>query len=385
MNFDLDPHLKELSVATSSFAAARLRRRETEHGSPVDTLISRDVFRACGEQGVLGVCVPEAYGGAGQGALAGAIVMEALAYGAEDTGLAFSVAAHIFACVMPVLKFGNEEQRKRWLPGLVSGEAVAAHAITEPEAGSDALHLKTRAERRGDDYVLNGAKCFTTNAPIADVFVVHAATNPKGGFFGLSAFHVDRDTPGLSVGKPYEKHGLKSSPTSDVYFEDCVVPASRRLGGEGAGAALFTYSMNWERTCLFAAYVGAMQRQLEATITYAKDRRQFGRSIGAFQAVSHKIVDMKLRLEAARLLLYRAAWGLEKNPSDVVAPGLAKLAVSQAAIDSALDAIQIHGGTGAMTGPIERALRDAVPSRIFSGTNEIQKNNIARALGLEAK
>lgn len=382
MDFELDSHLRELEGATRAFAAARLRRGDTEHSAGGDTLVSRETFLACGGQGILGVTTPERYGGAGLGALAGAVVMEALAYGSENTGLAFSVAAHVYACMMPIAKFGNEEQREKLLPRLASGESVAAHAITEPESGSDALHLKTRAERRGDEYVLDGAKCFTTNAPIADVFVVHAATHPKGGFLGISAFLVPRDTPGLRVGKPYDKLGLRSSPTSDVYLERCVVPSSLRLGGEGAGAALFTYSMNWERTCLFAAYLGQMQRQMETALEYARARRQFGRSIGSFQAVSHRIVDMKLRLESARLLLHRAAWGLDRDPTDQVAPGLAKLAVSQAAIDSALDAIQIHGGTGVMTGAIERALRDAIPSRIFSGTNEIQKNNIARALGL---
>jgi alkylation response protein AidB-like acyl-CoA dehydrogenase len=198
----------------------------------------------------------------------------------------------------------------------------------------------------------------------------------------LSAFLVERRTPGVGVGKPYDKIGLCGSPTADVYFDDCAVPASRLLGPEGGGAALFAHSMNWERTCLFAIYLGAMERQLAATIGQATARSQFGSPIARFQSVGHRIVDMKLRLESARLLVYRAAWGLEHQPEDTIAPALAKIAVSEAAVQSGLDAIQIHGGSGVVSGEIERMLRDALPARIFSGTNEIQRNNVARALGL---
>jgi alkylation response protein AidB-like acyl-CoA dehydrogenase len=375
MNFALDPDTLEMKKTAEAFARAHLR---TGGEGP----FSRERWALCGRQGLLGVTVPAEHGGAGQGAVTAAAVVEALGRGADDLGFVFSIAAHVFAGAMPIVKFGSDEQRARYLPALCAGERIAAHAITEPNAGSDAMSLETRAERRGDGYVLHGTKCFTTNAPVADVFLVHAATRPGGGYFGISAFLVDRETPGLRVGAPYDKVGLRGSPTADVYLDECFVPAAARLGGEGAGASVFAHSMNWERTCLFALYVGAMDRQLEATIAQASQREQFGGPIGRFQAISHRVVDMKLRLEAARLLLYRAAWGLDHDPSDTIAPALAKLAVSEAAVQNSLDALQIGGGAAMMSGEIERLLRDAVPSRVFSGTNEIQRNNVARALGL---
>ncbi|MFD9885632.1 L-prolyl-[peptidyl-carrier protein] dehydrogenase [Streptomyces alboflavus] len=358
---------RELGDVPDPFAPAEFRRR----------------WLLAGRQGLVGSVVPTAYGGSGLDPVTAAAVLEALGHGSPDTGFAFSVAAHLFAAVMPIVEFGTEGQKQRWLPALCSGERIAAHAITEPEAGSDTLALRTRAVREGDHYVLDGAKAFTTNAPVADVFVVQAATAPGGGFFGLTAFVVEADTPGLTVGPPYDKVGLRGSPTADVRLDGCVVPASRVLGAEGAGASVFAGSMKWERTCLFAAYLGAMRRVLDSTVAHVKEREQFGVPIGGFQAVSHRVVDMTLALESARLLLREAARGLARGSEDEVAPALAKLAVSEAAVRIGLDAIQLQGALGVLSGgDAETLLRDALPARIFSGTNEIQKNNIARALGL---
>ncbi|MFI6053198.1 L-prolyl-[peptidyl-carrier protein] dehydrogenase [Streptomyces violascens] len=380
MNFDLDADTEEMRAAITAFARVKLPCPDA-----FDPAEFRERWLSAGRQGVVGTAVPEAYGGLGLGAVTAAALMEALGHGSEDTGFAFSVAAHLFACLRPVVEFGTEEQKRRWLPRLSSGEWIAAHGITEPEAGSDALALRTSAERRSDHYVLNGGKAFTTNAPVADVFVVQAVTDPSAGFFGLTSFLVEAGTPGLRVGRPYDKVGLRGSPTADVYLEDCAVPADQVLGAEGGGAAVFSASMAWERTCLFAAYLGAMRRVLDSTVEFAGRREQFGMPIGGFQAVSHRIVDMTLRLESARLLLYRAAWGLDRGERDEVAPGLAKLAVSEAAVQLGLDAMQIRGALGVLSGEAETLLRDALPARIFSGTNDIQKNNIARALGLGPK
>ena len=377
MNFEPTAQMKELREVVTRFA------RSLNGSNPeVEPAFTRERWRACGEQGLLGLCVPAQYGGAGLDALTAAYVLETLGRECDDLGLAFSISAHQFACVMPILHFGTEAQKERWLPKLCSGEWIAAHAITEPEGGSDTLHPKTKAERKGDHYVLNGNKCFSTNAPVADLFLVHAATLPGGGFLGLTAFAVENGTPGLRVGQPYSKIGLRGSPTADVYLEDCLVPEAQRIGKEGSGASLFTDSMNWERTLLFAAFLGAMDRQVERTVEYAKERRQFDTPIGTFQAVSHKIVDMRMRVESARLMLYRAAWSIERDGLDTIAPAMAKIAVSEGCVQIGLDAIQMHGGLGVLTGPIERLLRDALPSRIFSGTSEIQRNNIARAMGL---
>lgn len=380
--FGFEGECEEMCATVLAFARRELTARGGAAHPAFDAGDFRRRWRLAGAQGLVGGTVPVDYGGSGLDAVTASAVMEALGRGTEDTGFAFSVAAHLFASLMPITEFGTEEQKRAWLPALCSGERIAAHGITEPEAGSDALRLRTRAERKGDTYVLNGAKCFTTNAPVADVFLVQAATEPGGGFFGLTAFLVEAGTPGLRVGAPYDKLGLRGSPTADVHFDGCEVPASQVLGAEGAGAAVFSASMKWERVCLFAVYLGAMRRVLDSTTRYAGEREQFGSPIGGFQAVGHRIVDMTLRLEGARSLLYRAARELARGSEDEIAPALAKLAVSEAAVQFGLDAVQIRGGLGMVAGEAEAFLRDALPSRVFSGTNDIQRNNIARALGL---
>jgi L-prolyl-PCP dehydrogenase len=377
MEFEWASEEAQLYERALSFARANLGPSD----APRSTL--RESWSRCGQFGFLGLSVPVAHGGLGLGALGTAHLLEALGRGCEDMGLVFSVCAHLLACVMPVVEAGSEAQHDRFLRKLVNGDWVGANAITEAEAGSDAFSLKTRAVRDGSDYVLDGVKSFVTNGPDADVFVVYASTQPAHGFMGISAFIVERGRPGLVVGKPFQKIGLHSAPMSPLYLEACRVPADCRLGAEGSGASTFKASMAWERACLFAGYVGSMQRQLEQTVQFAKSRRQFGRSIGKQQAISHRIVGMSARLEAARLLVYRACWLKDRGEDASGAIALAKLAVSEAAVQSSLDAIQIHGGLGVtVEGGIERALRDAVPSTLFSGTSEIQREIIAKDLGL---
>jgi len=345
--------------------------------------LPRALWRRCGEFGFLGLSVPERYGGLGMDALTTARLMEALGRGCEDTGLVFSVGAHLFACVMPLLEGGSDGQKDRYLPRLCTGEWVGANAITEAEAGSDVFALKTRATRDGDGYVLDGLKSYVTNGPDADVFVVYAVTDASHGYMGLSAFLVEKGTPGLRVGRPFEKMGLSTSPIAPLYLEGCRVPASARLGAEGQGAPLFKRSMQWERACLFGAYVGVMERVLEGTVDFARRRKQFKRAIGKNQAVSHRLADMKQRLDSARLLLYRACWLMDRGQEAELEVSLAKLAISEAAVQCGLDAIQIHGGMGYVTETgIERVLRDAIPSTLFSGTSEIQRDIIANHLGL---
>ena len=383
MDFDLTEQQSALYRSTLDFAKKKL------NGSASGEIgvkgFSLDKWKRCADQGMMSMIVPEAYGGLGLGALDSAFIMEALACGCRDTGTIFSVAAHIYACIVPVLKFGSDELKERYLPGLASGETMGTHSITEPEAGSNALEMKARAVRDGDDYVLNGSKSFASNAPFADLFIIHAMTHPDAGFMGLSAFVVEKGNPGLSVSTPYKKIGLESAPLGDVFLDNCRIPASNRIGMEGHGGMVFTHSMNWERACLFALYVGSMQRQLEESVAYAKSRKQFQVPIRSFQGVNHKIVDMKVRLEASRLLVYQAAWKLDHDGAVMPSAqsSIAKLFTSEAAVQSSLDAIQVHGGLGIMReGEVECYLRDAVPSRIFSGTSEIQKNTIAKSLGL---
>jgi hypothetical protein len=284
---------------------------------------------------------------------------------------------------LPLLKFGNPEQQRKYLPGLVSGELIGVHAMTEAGSGSDAFSMRTRAERRGECYILNGSKLYITNAPVADVVIVFATIKPGSGFSGACAFLVPKDAPGFTVGRNFKKMGLRTSPMGEIVLTDCEVPAENLLGKEGAGMAIFNSSMEWERSCILASAVGAMQRQLETCVSYARTRQQFGQPIGKFQSVSNKIADMYLRLEAARLLIYRIAWLKQQDEPALAEAAAAKIFTSEAWIQSSLDAIQIHGAYGyMMESEIERDLRDSVAGTIYSGTSEIQRTIIARVLGL---
>lgn len=350
---------------------------------PCDQVYSEEFWSMCGSIGLLGLCVPKFYGGLGLDALSTAYSVEAFGYACENMGRVFATLAHLFACSMPMVDYGSEELKQRLLPPLCSGQLKGANAITETGAGSDVLALETEAFREDDFYVLSGKKSYVTNAPIADVFIVYASTNRRHGALGITAFAVERNSENLQVNPPFKKMGLDGASASSICLQECRVPASHRLGEEGQGGRIFQQSMQWERSCLFAAYIGMMDRQLEKTIAHALERRQFGRAIGKYQAVSHRIAEMKIRLESARLLLYRACWLLSQGKASLLEISMSKLAVSEAAIQSSLDAIRIHGGKGFMTEfGIEQGLRDAVPSAIFSGTSDMQLNIIAKELGL---
>jgi hypothetical protein len=347
---------------------------------------ARDLWRKCAEFGIMGLSVPEPYGGTDEDVVTTMLAMEALGYACKDHGLLFSIHAHMWSVQMPILSFGTEEQKRRYLPKLVDGTWVGAHAMSEPDSGSDAFGLRTRAERRADRYVLNGTKMFVTNAPVGDVFLVFATVDKGKGLWGITAFLIDKGTPGLTVGNPIQKLGLKTSPMGEVVLEDCEVPAEQRLGKEGLGATIFNHSMGWERACILASDVGAMERQLETCICYARERKQFGKPLGSFQLVASKIADMKVRLETSKLLLYRAAWAQSQGGMSAIEGAIAKLYISEAAVQSALDAIQVHGGYGYMKEfEVERELRDAIGGRLYSGTSEIQRLIIARNLGLNPR
>jgi alkylation response protein AidB-like acyl-CoA dehydrogenase len=343
----------------------------------------RDTWLRCGALGLLGLCLPVETGGGGLGALDTAHLVEAFGRGCPDTGLVFSAAAHLFACGVPVAAFASAPTRRRLLPGLCSGRLVAANAMTERDAGSDLSGLATRAVRNGGDWVLSGEKSWASNAPAADVIVTYAVTDPEAGFFGTTAFVLDRETPGVVVDGPFAKMGLASCPAGAVRFEDCRVPAGGVLGEVGQGGMVFQHSMGWERACLFAGYVGLMDRLLDRCVEHVRSRRQFGRRLADFQAVSHRLAEMKVRLEAARLLLYRACFRMDAGRADIGDAALSKLAVSEAAVRAGIDAIQLLGAPGYLAAEgVEAALRDAVPATLFSGTSEIQREMIARGLGL---
>lgn len=363
------------------FAAQRINPAIAARGST--PYFGDKEWRLCGELGLLGSSVPEEHGGRGHDALTVARIVEGFAKGCSDTGLVFSACAHVFAVAMPIAEHGDDELKARVLPRLAGGEWVGANAITEAEAGSDVFALQTRALRDGDHYRLTGTKTFVTNGPVADCFLVYASTEPEHGYLGITAFVVEGSTPGLVRGEHFDKVGLTGAPVCEVRLEDCVVSESDRVGEEGAGAAIFRSSMAWERACLFAQYVGVMDRQLDEVVAFAKQRRQFGKPLGRHQAIAHRVADMKLRLDAARLLLHRACSMKSQGRECGLETSLAKLAISEAAVQSGLDAIQIFGALGIKTETnVATALRDAIPSTIFSGTSEIQRDLVARGLGL---
>lgn len=348
-----------------------------------NSVFSHENWHKCAAFGIHGLAVPEAYGGSDTDILTTMLMMEGLGYGCRDKGLIFAINAQIWSVQHPILAFGSEAQKENYLPGLVSGELIGAHGMTEPDSGSDAYSLRTRAERVDGGYRLNGTKMFVTNAPIADVAVVFATVDPTKGQWGITAFIVEKGTPGFTVSKDIEKMGLRTAPLGELILDNCLIPEENRLGPEGAGASVFGSSMEWERSCILASQVGAMERQLEETVRYARQRRQFGQPIGRFQSVANRIADMKVRLEVARLILYKVAWLKKMGKPAAMEAAIAKLFLSEAFVQSSHDAIRTHGGYGYMTEmEVERDLRDAIGGTIYSGTSDIQRTIIARLLGL---
>jgi alkylation response protein AidB-like acyl-CoA dehydrogenase len=344
---------------------------------------SHELWKRCAEFGIQGLPFPESYGGRGCDIMSTVLAFEALGQACRDNGLLFGLNAQMWSVQMPIYRFGTEDQKRKYLPQLCDGSLIGAHGMTEPDSGSDAFSLRTTAARRGDRYVLNGSKTFVSNAPVAGIFVVFASVDPKKGVLGLMGLLVDRDTPGFRVSRPIGKMGLRTSPMAELVFEDCEVPVENRLGREGRGASIFDDSMEWERSCILAPFLGTMQRQLDLCVQHARQRRQFGKRIGDFQAVSGRLVQMKVRLETARLVLYRAAWAKQQGRSAAAEAAIAKLYISEAALQSSLDAVQIHGGYGFTTEyEFERYVRDAVGGRLYSGTSEMQAAIIARTLGV---
>ena len=382
MDFTYTPEQQALRKEIVAFARGKLNQGVIERDR--GQVFSRELWRECGRMGLTGLPVPEEHGGLGLDPLSTAMALESLGYGCTDHGFVFSLCAHIMASVVSIVRFGNEEQKARFLPGLSDGSLVGINAMTEPGTGSDPFAMRARAVKDGAGWRVNAAKTFISNAPEANVIILFAVTDPATRFHGgVTAFLLDRETKGISVGKKIEKMGLRTSPFSELVFEDVWLPDEAVLGGVGAGAGVFTHSMDWERICLFAAHVGQMERLMEAAIKYARTREAGGKKIGKYQAVSHKIADMKVRVECARLLTYQSASKLEKTRTVSMDAAMTKVFVSESLVKTAADAVQIFGGYGyTVEYEIERALRDAYGAPLYSGTSEVQRNIIAAWLGL---
>jgi alkylation response protein AidB-like acyl-CoA dehydrogenase len=346
---------------------------DAEHRFPTE------IVRGLGELGLMGVTVPEEYGGAGMDHVAYVLAMEEVARACASTAAIMSVNNSLVCD--PILRYGTEEQKRRYLPVLASGRELGCYCLTEPQAGSDAASLQTTARLDGDRWVLNGTKVFVTNAREAWVFIVYARTEEVPGARGISAFLVERDYPGITVGKVERKMGLLASSTCEVLLEDCRVPRENLLGARGEGFKVALSTLDGGRIGIAAQAVGIARAALEESVAYAKERRQFGRPIAEFQAIQWKIADMATRIEAARLLALRAAWLRDQGKRCTVEASMAKLFASETAMFAAHQGVQIFGGYGYIKDyPVERYFRDAKITEIYEGTSEIQRMVIARNL-----
>jgi len=377
MDFGYTPEQNQLRRTIREFAEAEMRPHvlewdETQH-------FPMEVFRDLGRMGVLGAVFPEELGGAGYSYVDYTVIMEELAR--VDPAIALSAAAHVSLCTNHIFLAGNREQHERYIPKLASGEWIGCWSLTEPEAGSDAGGTRTSAVPQGGEWVLNGSKTFTTNAHIADVCVAMAVTDRAASSHGISAFILEKGTPGFHPGKKENKLGMRCSPTGEVIFRDCRLPASQLLGKRGEGFVDSLRILDGGRISIAALSVGVAQGAYEAALKYSKQRKQFGRFISEFQAIQHKLADMATEIDAARLLTLRAAWLKDNGNSVNKESAMAKLYASEIAVRVADQALQIHGGYGFIKDyPVEKYYRDVKLCTIGEGTSEIQKLVIARQL-----
>ena len=382
MDFALSPQHEEIRRTVRDFAERRI--------APVAGELERrgefpmEIIREAASLGLLGVPYPEELGGTGLDSLAYAITVEELSRASGSVGII--VSAHTSLGCNPVYLAGTDAQKEKYLRPMASGQVIGAYGLTEPGAGSDSRGTRTRAHRDGDEWVINGGKRFITNAGVAGTYIVTAVTDREEETGKISAFIVEADTPGFSIGRMEEKMGLHASNTGELLFDDCRIPAENLLGAEGEGDRLFLKTLDGGRIGIAAMALGLAQAAYEAASAYVKERRQFGRPIGEFQGVAFKIADMATTIDAARLMTYRAAWLKDCGKPYTTEAAMAKLYASEVARDVTNDAVQVHGGYGYVTEyKVERYLRDAKLTEIGEGTSEIQRMVIARnLLGLRA-
>jgi alkylation response protein AidB-like acyl-CoA dehydrogenase len=377
MEFDYTPEQVQLRKAVREFAESEIRPHVMEWDE--GQIFPLEVVKKLGTLGYLGAIFPEDLSGAGLGYIDYSIIIEELSR--VDGSVGIIVAAHTSLCSNHIYKSGTEEQRRRYLPKLATGEWIGCWSLTEPEAGSDAAGTRTTAVREGDCWVLNGSKTFTTNAHYADVCVAMAVTNRAGAQHGISAFIIEKGTPGFRAGKKENKLGLRASATGEVIFENCRLPSSQLLGKEGEGFVDSLKVLDGGRVSIAALAIGMAQGAYDAALRYSKLRQQFGRPISEFQVIQHKLVDMATAIDASRLLNYRAGWMLDRGMRVTKESSMAKLFASEAAVDIANEALQIHGGYGFIKDyPAEKFYRDVKLCTIGEGTSEIQRLVIARQL-----
>jgi len=376
MNFDLDEEQAEMRDTVRRFTEQEI----IPHAEAWDenNHFPREIYHQMAQLGLMGMTTPEEYGGSQLSRLTAAMIYEEIAKGEMATAVGLSVHNMITGSIA---RFGKQEQRQRWVRALAGGELLGAFSLSEAASGSDAASLQCRAERRDNYYLLNGTKMWVTNGGVADIYLLMARTGGNKGSVGITCFVVEKDTPGFSFGKTERKMGLHSSPTRELIFSDCKVPVANRLGEEGQGFKIALSSLDGGRINIGAIAVGVAQAAFEIARNYAREREQFGHPIGAFQAIQFMLADMAMKIEAARLLVYEAAYKLDNGQSPGMYAAMAKCFATDTAMEVTTNAVQVLGGAGYVRDyPVERYMRDVKVAQIFEGTNQIQRVVIARAL-----
>ncbi|WEG13086.1 acyl-CoA dehydrogenase [Pullulanibacillus sp. KACC 23026] len=377
MNFKLSEEHDMLRKMVREFAIKEVEPTAAERDE--EERYDHSIFEKMAELGLAGIPWAEDYGGIGADYLSYCIAVEELSR--VDASIGVLLSAHTSLASWPLNKFGNEEQKQTYLRPLALGEKIGAYGLTEPGSGSDAGGMRTTAKRDGDDYVINGNKIFITNGEIADIYIVFALTDPESKHKGTTAFIIEKGTPGFSFGKKEKKLGIRSSPTLELIFEDCRVPAKNVLGNVGDGFKIAMMTLDGGRNGIAAQAVGIAQGALDKAVDYAKERKQFGKPIGSNQAIAFKLADMATKIEAARLLTYQAAWLETQGLPYGKASAMSKLFAGDIAMEVTTEAVQIFGGYGYTKDyPVERYMRDAKITQIYEGTNEIQRLVISRYL-----
>ena len=376
-NFDLGESAEMIRDSTREFAEGEIAPQVAAIDR--DNLFPRDLWPKMGALGLHGITAPEEYGGLGLGYLEHCVALEEVSRASASVGLSYG--AHSNLCINQIVRNGNEAQKRRYLPRLISGEHVGALAMSEPGAGSDVVSMTTRADKKGDRFVLNGAKMWITNGPVADALIVYAKTDPKAGARGVSAFLVERGTKGFSHGAKLDKLGMRGSDTSELIFEDCEVPEENLVGEFGRGVNVLMSGLDYERVVLAAGPLGIMQAAMDVALPYARQRKQFGQPIGAFQLVQGKLANMYVAMSAARAYVYAVAKACDRGETTREDAAGAILYAAERATEVALDAIQILGANGYTNDyPVGRLLRDAKLYEIGAGTSEIRRMLIGREL-----
>ncbi len=381
MDLSITPQQEQLRETITRFARKELNSDLIERDRAA--AFPHELWRKCAELGLCALPFAEEHGGSGYDHLSTVIAIEALSYACHDSGLVHALLAHLVSGRALEI-FGSPELKQRHFPSICSGEKILAQGATEADSGSDLFSMRTRAVRDDDGYVIDGAKMFVSNGPVADLILALAVTNPKRKGFGAhSMLLVERERPGFSSGSAFEKMGLRTLQNSELIFEACRVPLGNLVGKEGQGSIIFTEVMDWERIVFGACHLGTLSRILEACVAFAKERKQFGQQIGKFQAVSSKIARMKMNLELGRLMVYKAAVMKDRGARAPLEAATIKIFASESLRSAAIDAVQIHGASGYMTETqIERELRDSAASTIYSGTVELNTEIISKLLGL---